>query len=179
MENIKCKICDKEFEPKSTNARYCSDECRKVAAFNNMKKGAAKTKSIKKTSKPKPETDRPMLEPKTEADIRPMMERDYVPETETFEQVSEPKTEAAGQPETDKKVIAGIQIIDNDTAKDTKTEAKRSITDVVSEIMNNETLAPAIFGILEALTAKIQNTNNEVVDPNIMTAEDGSKFSRI
>lgn len=40
----KCFYCGKEFKPATSNARYCSDECRKAVAKRNSSQQATKNK---------------------------------------------------------------------------------------------------------------------------------------
>lgn len=43
---MQCEICKKEYEQKHFNQRYCSDECKKVARANTVKKYKQSKKGI-------------------------------------------------------------------------------------------------------------------------------------
>lgn len=84
----KCLVCGKEFKPATANARYCSNECRKVIAKQRSTEQADRRKSDQSTGNPPPPAETPTAPPETppETPTPPPPETpapDEVPPTET------------------------------------------------------------------------------------------------
>lgn len=93
----KCLVCGKEFKPATANARYCSDECRKVIAKQRSTEQADRRKSDQSTGNPPPPAETPAETPPLEV---PLL--DTVPPTETTTPLNgsmpEVKGESGGNP---------------------------------------------------------------------------------